>query len=142
MSRILIVDDEQSMREMLAILLRKEGFEVVIGRQPGRGGRGPRPEAVDMVLTDVRLPDGDGLEILRHVKAAAPETVVIVMTAFGTTETAVAARKLGADAYLLKPFDVDELRIVVRDALANRGLREENVRLKREVGAAPRPRPA
>ena len=88
------------------------------------------------MLTDVKLPDGDGLEILRHVKAASPETAVVVMTAYGTTETAVAARKLGAEAYILKPFDVDELRIVVRDALANRSLREENVRLKREVGQA------
>jgi len=60
----------------------------------------------------------------------------VVMTAYGTTETAVAARKLGAEAYILKPFDVDELRIVVRDALANRSLREENLRLRREVGQA------
>ena len=70
------------------------------------------------MLTDVRLPDGDGIEVLRHVKAAAPETAVVVMTAYGTSETAVAARKLGAEAYILKPFDVDELRVVVRDALA------------------------
>jgi DNA-binding NtrC family response regulator len=86
-----------------------------------------------MVLTDVRLPDGDGLEILRHVKAASPETAVIVMTAYGTAETAVLARKLGAEAYVLKPFDVDEVRIVIRDALATRDLREENVRLRREM---------
>ena len=92
------------------------------------------------MLTDVRLPDGDGIEILRHVKAASPETAVIVMTAYGTTETAVAALKLGAYDYILKPFDVDELRIVVREALANRDLREENRRLKREVGQALRPR--
>ena len=95
-----------------------------------------RQGPVDLVLTDVKLPDGDGLEILRHVKAASPETAVVVMTAFGTTEMAVAARKLGAEAYILKPFDVDELRIVVRDALANRSLRQENIRLKREVGQA------
>ena len=88
------------------------------------------------MLTDVQLPDGDGLEILRHVKSASPETAVVVMTAYGTAEMAVAARKLGAEAYILKPFDVDELRIVVRDALANRRLREEVVRLKREVGQA------
>ena len=134
--RILIVDDEQSMREMLAILLKKEGLDVRSAGSRSEAadalGRGP----VDLVLTDVKLPDGDGLEILRHVKAASPETAVVVMTAYGTTETAVAARKLGAEAYILKPFDVDELRIVVRDALANRSLREENVRLKREVGQA------
>jgi len=132
--RILIVDDEQSMRELLAILLKKEGFEVATAGSRAEAAKALAGPAVDMVLTDVRLPDGDGLEILRHVKSASPETVVIVMTAFGTTETAVAARKLGAEAYVLKPFDVDEVRIVIRDTLATRDLRSENVRLKREVG--------
>jgi DNA-binding NtrC family response regulator len=132
--RILIVDDEQSMRELLAILLKKDGFEVATAACRAEAAATLSARGFDMVLTDVRLPDGDGLEILRHVKAASPETVVIVMTAFGTTETAVAARKLGAEAYVLKPFDVDEVRIVIRDALATRDLRAENVRLKREVG--------
>jgi two-component system response regulator PilR (NtrC family) len=133
-SRILVVDDEQSMREWLAIMLRKEGYEVVVADGRGQAAAVLGNETVDMVITDVRLTDGDGIEILRHVKAAAPETIVIVMTAFNTTEYAVAARKLGAEAYVLKPFDVDELRVVVRDAFANSRLREENVILKREVG--------
>ena len=98
--RILVVDDEQSMRELLAIMLKKEGYDVVTAESRAVAaavlGQGP----VDMVITDVKLPDGDGIEILRHVKAAAPETVVIVMTAYGTTETAVAALKLGAHDYL------------------------------------------
>ncbi len=134
MNRILIVDDEQSMRDMLAILLRKQGLEVRSAGSRGEAADELARAAFDLVLTDVKLPDGDGLEILRHVKAASPGTAVVVMTAYGTTETAVAARKLGAEAYILKPFDVDELRIVVRDALANRSLREENLRLRREVG--------
>ena len=134
--RILIVDDEQSMCEMLAILLKKEGLEVGTAGSRAEAADHLRRGPVDLVLTDVQLPDGDGLEILRHVKSASPETAVVVMTAYGTTEMAVAARKLGAEAYILKPFDVDELRIVVRDALANRSLREEVVRLKREVGQA------
>jgi len=134
--RILIVDDEQSMCEMLAILLKKEGLEVRSAGSRAEAADLLRQGPVDLVLTDVQLPDGDGLEILRHVKAASPETAVVVMTAYGTTEMAVAARKLGAEAYILKPFDVDELRIVVRDTLANRRLREEVVRLKREVGQA------
>jgi len=133
LKRILIVDDEQSMRELLAILLKKEGFEVLTAGSRAEAAALLGRHAVDMVLTDVRLPDGDGLEILRHVKAAAPETVVIVMTAYGTSEAAVAARKLGAFSYLFKPFDVDEVRIVIREALAARDLREENVRLRREV---------
>ena len=136
MKRVLIVDDELSMREMLAILLKKEGLDVRTAASRAEAARTLGEGPVDLVLTDVKLPDGDGLEILRQVKAAAPATSVVVMTAFGTTEMAVGARKLGAEAYILKPFDVDELRIVVRDALANRSLREENVRLKREVGQA------
>jgi len=134
--RILIIDDEQSMCEMLAILLKKEGLEVATAGSRAEAAERLRRGPVDLVLTDVQLPDGDGLEILRHVKSASPETAVVVMTAYGTAEMAVAARKLGAEAYILKPFDVDELRIVVRDALANRRLREEVVRLKREVGQA------
>jgi two-component system response regulator PilR (NtrC family) len=133
-SRILVVDDEQSMREMLSIMLAKEGHEVLEADSRGQAATALARGPVDMVVTDVRLPDGDGIEILRHVKAASPETVVIVMTAFGTTDSAVAARKLGAEAYVFKPFDVDELRIVVRDSLANRQLRSEVVRLRHEVG--------
>jgi two-component system, NtrC family, response regulator PilR len=132
--RVLIVDDEQSMREMLAILLKKEGLEVRSAGSRSEAAEMLRGGPIDLVLTDVKLPDGDGLEILRQVKSASPETAVVVMTAYGTSEMAVAARKLGAEAYILKPFDVDELRIVVRDALANRSLREENLRLRREVG--------
>jgi two-component system response regulator PilR (NtrC family) len=134
--RVLIVDDELSMREMLAILLKKEGLDVQTASSRAEAAQALGGAPVDLVLTDVKLPDGDGLEILRHVKSAAPATPVVVMTAYGTTEMAVAARKLGAEAYILKPFDVDELRIVVRDALANRSLRDENVRLRREVGQA------
>jgi two-component system response regulator PilR (NtrC family) len=133
-SRILVVDDEPSMREMLSIMLAKEGHEVLEADSRGQAAAALARGPVDMVVTDVRLPDGDGIEILRHVKAASPETVVIVMTAFGTTDSAVAARKLGAEAYVFKPFDVDELRIVVRESLANRQLRSEVVRLRHEVG--------
>ncbi len=130
----MVVDDEQSMRQLLAIMLKKEGYEVITAEGRAQAAAVLSNHVLDMVITDVRLRDGDGIEILRHVKAASPETAVVVMTAFGTTETAVAARKLGAQAYVLKPFDVDELRIVVRDTLANRRAREENLRLKQEVG--------
>ncbi|MCL4818556.1 MAG: sigma-54 dependent transcriptional regulator [Vicinamibacteria bacterium] len=130
--RILIVDDEPSMREMLAIMLRKEGYaiETAEGRVAAAAALARAP--ADAVITDVRLGDGDGIEILRHVKAASPETVVIVMTAYGSTETAVAALKLGAHDYLVKPFDVDELKIVLRNALERQRLQEENRILKAE----------
>jgi two-component system response regulator PilR (NtrC family) len=130
--RILIVDDEPSMREMLSIMLHKDGYEVRAAESRAQAAAVLSQGPVDMVITDIRLPDGDGIEILRHVKAAAPGTAVVVMTAFGTTETAVAALKLGAHDYLTKPFDVDELKIVVRGALETQRLTEENRLLKAE----------
>ena len=132
-SRILVVDDEPSMREMLAIMLFKEGYEVLVAESRAAAARVFAQGTVDMVITDVKLPDGDGIEILRHVKSASPQTVVIVMTAFGSTETAVAALKLGAHDYLVKPFDVEELKIVVRGALESQHLKEENLRLRTEL---------
>jgi len=130
--RILVVDDEPSMREMLGIMLRKEGFEVLLTESRAQAAAVLAKGAVEMVITDVKLPDGDGIEILRHVKAAAPETVVVVMTAYGSTQTAVAALKLGAHDYLVKPFDVEELKVVVRNALERQQLQEENLLLKAE----------
>jgi two-component system, NtrC family, response regulator PilR len=134
-SRILVIDDEPSMRELLSIMLRKEGYEVALAESRATAAvalaRGP----VELVITDLRLPDGDGMEILRHVKSASPETTVVVMTAYGSTQTAVAALKLGAQDYLIKPFDVDELRIVVRNALERGQLQRENTRLRAELRA-------
>jgi two-component system response regulator PilR (NtrC family) len=130
--KVLIVDDEESMRELLSIMLRKEGFDIVVAESRKRAAEELARGALDLVITDVKLPDGDGIEILRHVKAASPETMVIVMTAYGSTESAVAAMKLGAHDYLIKPFDVDELRIVVRNALQLRRLQAENQLLRAE----------
>jgi two-component system response regulator PilR (NtrC family) len=132
LSKILVIDDEPSMRELLGIMLRKQGFVVELADSRRMAAsilaRGP----VDLVITDVKLPDGDGIEILRHLRAASPDTIVIVMTAYGSTETAVAALKLGAQDYLIKPFDVEELKIVVRNALETHRLEEENLRFKAE----------
>jgi two-component system response regulator PilR (NtrC family) len=147
-SRILVVDDEASMREMLGIMLGKEGYEVLLAESRATAARVLSAGPVDVVITDVKLPDGDGIEILRHVKSAFPETVVIVMTAFGSTQMAVAALKIGAQDYLVKPFDIDELRIVVRNCMERLRLQHENRALRAElrpaqglerlVGGAPR----
>ena len=130
--RILVVDDEESLRDLLGIMLRKEGYDVFAAPDRAGAARALARDSFDMVITDVKLPDGDGIEILRHVKAGSPETAVIVMTAYGSTETAVAALKLGAHDYLVKPFDVDELKIVVRNALEREQLAQENRLLKAE----------
>ncbi len=130
--RILIVDDEPSMREMLRIMMHKEGFDVFTAGSRTTASEALARKAVDVLITDLRLPDGDGLEILRQVKAASPDTVAIVMTAFGSHELNIAAIRLGADAYLTKPFDVEELRLVVRGAFEKRQLEQENRLLKAE----------
>jgi DNA-binding NtrC family response regulator len=120
------------MRELLTIMLRKEGYDVVaVGGRAAAATQLSRG-SVELIITDVKLPDGDGIEILRHVKAAAPDTIVIVMTAFGSTEMAVAAMKLGAQDYLTKPFDIEELKIVVRNALKVQQLQQENLLLRTE----------
>jgi two-component system response regulator PilR (NtrC family) len=133
MKRILIVDDEPSMRDLLAIMLRKEGYDPVVAEGRTAAAAVMARGTVDLVITDVRLRDGDGIEVLRHVKSGSPETAVIVMTAYGTTEAAVAAMKLGAHDYITKPFDVEELKIVVRGALEKQRLEEENRRFKSEL---------
>jgi two-component system response regulator PilR (NtrC family) len=135
MKRILVVDDEPSMQEVVGIMLRKEGFDVVLAGSRGEAAEALAACPVDMVITDIKLPDGDGLEILRHVKAGAPDTCVVVMTAYGSTRTAVAALKMGAHDYLIKPFDMDELKFVVRNALEKQQLQAENLRFKAEFRA-------
>jgi two-component system response regulator PilR (NtrC family) len=134
-SRILVVDDEASLRELLGIMLTREGFDVVAVETREAAAEALARQPIDLVITDIRLPDGDGMDILRHVRAAAPETGVIVMTAYGSTQTAVAAMKLGAHDYLVKPFDLDELSIVVRNALDRQALERENRLLKADFRA-------
>ena len=135
MKKILVVDDEPSLRELLDIMLRKDGFAVAVAATRTAAVEELARHPVDLVITDLRLPDGDGLEVLRQVKSTSPETVVIVMTAFSSTQSAVAALKLGAHDYIIKPFDVDELRIVIRKALEQQQLRSENLLLKADFRA-------
>jgi len=134
MASILVVDDEQSMREFLEILLRKQGHEVStaadVAGALARVGQGD----LDLVLTDLRLGRESGLDVLRAVKEEAPATEVVMITAFATTENAIQAMKLGAYDYVLKPFKVDELQLVVEKALEHRALLAENRVLRHRVG--------
>jgi two-component system NtrC family response regulator len=128
--RILVVDDEDTQRETLAGYLQKQGFRIL---QAGDGTRGLallQEQAVDAVISDIRMPGMDGLEFLRRVKALNPEVSVILMTAFGSVEDAVTAMKQGAEDYLQKPLDLDQVDIVIHRVLENRLLRTENRRLK------------
>lgn len=133
MSTILIIDDEQSMRDFLSIMLKKEGYDVVSAETGPDALKAVQNEIFDLVITDVKMPGMDGIDVLKAVKEASPETVVIMITAYATAETAVEAMKLGAYDYITKPFKVDEIKLIIQKALEKRHLRKENILLKREL---------
>ncbi|OGW54305.1 MAG: Fis family transcriptional regulator [Nitrospirae bacterium RBG_19FT_COMBO_55_12] len=133
MNRILVVDDEKSMRDFLSIMLKKEGYEVVTAENGGDALKTVQGEIFDLVISDVKMPELDGIDVLKAVKEVSPETVVIMITAFATTETAVEAMKLGAYDYIIKPFKVDEIKLIIRKALEKHSLRKENILLRREI---------
>jgi two-component system response regulator PilR (NtrC family) len=132
---ILIVDDEPGLRDMLSILFRREGYDVTAA--PGFGtGRdallnAPAPYAV--LLTDLMMPDGSGMDLLSLARDRAPQTEVIVMTAHSTVETAIEAMKRGAYDFVTKPFATSELKALIAKAFERRALVEENVRLRAQV---------
>ncbi len=133
MSKILVVDDEQSLRDFLAIMLKKEGHDVVTAENGTHALKAIQAEIFDLVISDVKMPGIDGIGVLKTTKEISPETVVIMITAYATAETAVEAMKLGASDYIIKPFKVDELKLIIDNSLEKRHLRKENILLKREI---------
>ena len=128
---IVVIDDEVNAASALETLLRDDGYEVARAHEARAGLLLLEKMEPDIVLTDLRMPGMDGLEFLQKIKEVRPETMVIVMTAFGTVKTAVRAMRLGAEDYLSKPIDVEELEVLVRRALDKRRLLEE-ARMLRE----------
>lgn len=131
--RILIVDDELSMREFLSILLEREGYEVLTAADAALAQERLASNRIDLVISDVQMPGLSGLELLARIKKETPDTAVLLITAFSTAEQAVEAMKLGAYDYLAKPFKVEEIKILVRNALEKRDLRRENRILREKV---------
>lgn len=134
LSRILVVDDEESIREFFEIMLKREGYEVLTASNGIKALEILKNQPVDLILSDIQMPEMSGLELLTKVKELDPEMVMLMLTAFGSTETAVEAMKLGAYDYILKPFKIDEVKIVIQQALEKRSLKIENVLLKKELG--------
>ncbi len=116
-SKILVVDDEKSMREFLDIMLAKEGYQVVSARDGEEACRILEKDRFDLVITDIRMKRIDGLGVLRKVKAVNPSTVVVLISAFATAETAVEAMKEGAYDYIPKPFKVYDFKRIIAEAL-------------------------
>ena len=134
MARVLIVDDERKMRRVLQILLEQMGLESVPAANGEEALERFRAEKVDVVLTDLKMPGMSGVDLLAKIRAVDADVPVIVLTAHGTVQTAVDAMKQGAFDYILKPFDVQAVELVIRNALEMGRYRTENRFLKEQVG--------
>ncbi|HVR95394.1 MAG TPA: sigma-54 dependent transcriptional regulator [Thermoanaerobaculia bacterium] len=131
--RLLIVDDEESLVEFLSLLFQQEGFDVETARSTDEARRALDRRGYDLVLCDILMPDGNGLELLKEIKSGNGNTAVIMMTAYTSTKSAIEAMKLGAYDYVSKPFDVEELKLLAQKALERAELADENVYLRREL---------
>jgi len=134
MATVLIVEDESKLRRLLELNLSEDGFQTVSAPDAETGLDHLRQSQVDLVLTDLKLPGMGGLDFLHAVKRQNASLPVVVMTAFGTVETAVEAMKAGASDYVLKPFSLAEMRMVVHKELDVRRLKEENRTLREALG--------
>jgi two-component system response regulator PilR (NtrC family) len=132
--RILVVDDEESMRDFLSIMLHREGYQTDTAVDGVQAANHLRDHSYDLVISDIKMPRMTGLELLAHIKERTPETVVLMVTAFSSTDEAVEAMKQGAYDYITKPFKNEEIRLIVKNALERRELRQENMALKEELG--------
>ena len=133
MAKILVVDDDQGMREFLEILLAREGYDVALA-SGGKEAIGLcKKHKFDLAITDLKMPKVDGIDVLKSIKEISPETMVILITAFASGETALAAMKEGAHDYLEKNFDVEDLKTVIKDALSKKGVKEEDAVFMKDV---------
>jgi DNA-binding NtrC family response regulator len=131
MSNILIVDDEQSYRQLLSLVFESDGHSVRTAMNGRQALETLRSEPADVIISDVKMPDIDGIEMLRAVRETLPDLGVVLMTAFASVETAREAFKLGADDFIQKPFDVEELKLIVKKTLEKQALIDENRAFKR-----------
>ena len=128
---ILIVEDEKILRISLADALKAEGYTVLAVSDGGEALVALQQGAFSLVITDIRLPDISGMDILHQSLQISPATPVIIMTAYGNIQDAVESMRVGAFDYITKPFDLDEMFVTVSKALEVHSITEENIRLKR-----------
>jgi two-component system response regulator HydG len=133
--KILVIDDELIVRESLLGWLRKSGHEVA-GAEGGRKALEMMQEKeYDLVFLDIKMPEMSGIEVLEHIKANYPHTMVVMITAYGSVETAVEAMKRGANDYLMKPFEPEQLALLVEKLLQQKRIIDENIILREHVAA-------
>ncbi|MDX9730394.1 MAG: sigma-54 dependent transcriptional regulator, partial [Bdellovibrionales bacterium] len=131
--RILVVDDEESIREFLDIMLRKEGYDVTCVEDGQKAMDILKKKTFDLIISDLQMPNVTGIELLKHCRETYPDVLFMMITAFGTAESAVEAMKMGAYDYITKPFKIDEVRINIANALRSRNLEVENRVLRKEL---------
>jgi len=130
---ILVVDDDPSLRDMLSIILKKEGYRVQCADAARSALDILKAAKADLVISDIKMPDLSGIELLKKIKGIDPSIPVIMITAYASTADAVEAMKLGAENYVTKPFNIEELKVVVNRALNRRKVEEENTQLRKEL---------
>ena len=130
---ILIIDDEPLMRISISDALKVEGYNVMSAETGGEGLKSIKNNSYDVVITDLRLPEVDGVQILKSCKQISPRTKVLMITAYGSVDTAVEAMKIGAYDYITKPFSMDEFILTVKRLIALRDLEDENIYLKEKI---------
>lgn len=133
MTKILVLDDDQGMREFMEIMLTKEGYDVTGSSEPAKAIDLCRKTAFDLVITDLKMPKINGIEFLKAIKDQRPETIVILITAYASGETAINAMKEGAYDYVEKGGSIEDLKKIVQSALLKKGLVSENQTLKKEA---------
>jgi len=131
--KILVADDEQSMREFLDIMLKKEGYKVSLASNGEEVVKLVDNDLFDLILLDIRMPKLDGISALKKIKGNSPETIVIMITAYASADTAIKAMKEGAYDYITKPFKVEEIKLIIKNALEKKNLQRENTLLKQVV---------
>ncbi|HVP77739.1 MAG TPA: response regulator [Thermodesulfobacteriota bacterium] len=132
MRSVLIVDDEIGARESLKMILKND-YEVSLARNAEEAFSKIKEHAPDIILLDILLPDLDGLKVLERIKQNDPDMVVIMITATNTVNTAVEAMKLGAYDYVTKPFDIDQLRLIITRSFSAKALEQEVKNGRREM---------
>jgi DNA-binding NtrC family response regulator len=133
MAKILIVDDQQSILDVLSIMLKREGYDVATATSGEEALEVVRTDSIDLTISDIKMMPMDGIALLERMKEVDPEIVVIMMTAYASIQTAIDAMKKGAYEYVIKPFKMDELRLLVQRGLQQRSIIQENRSLKQQI---------
>jgi len=132
-NKILVIDDEKSMVEFLSIMLTKDGFSVVTSDKGQEGINMFKKTHFDLVIVDIKMPEVSGIDVLKSIRSYDNSAVVLMITAYASVDTAIKAMKLGAFDYITKPFEIENIRVIIKKALQQRKLLDENINLRKQL---------